>query len=127
MCKALRSRIACAVGVAEDLNDAYKNLDGVIGRASYQHSIEDIRQHVLAIFGPLITVALDFLSPFISQDAQPAELHYPREHLRQILRIRANGITYDSGLTQFEALLSTDNKLAASLLNRDLLMALEVI
>ncbi|KAL1714530.1 hypothetical protein EV715DRAFT_276515 [Schizophyllum commune] len=127
MCKALRSRIARAVGVAEDLNDAYKKLDGAIGRASYQHSIEEIRQHVLAVFAPLITVALDFLSPFISPGAQPEELHHPREHLRQILRIRAHGITYDDGLTQLEALLSTDNKFAASLLNRDLLMGLEVI
>lgn len=103
MCKALRSRIARSVGVAEDLNDAYKKLDGAIGRASYQHSIEEIRQHVLAIFGPLITVALDFLSPFISPDAQPEELRErPVYALLAVLKpgpqiIRGNTFARSSG------------------------------
>ena len=50
-----------------------------------------------------------------------------RQHLRDVIRLGKNGIIFHLGLTPFEAVMSTDKKIVAAMLDWDTFKDVDII
>ncbi|TRM63601.1 hypothetical protein BD626DRAFT_621957 [Schizophyllum amplum] len=125
----LLSRVAHAIGLSARESDAaaHKAFLCVLGRASYCRPSSEIREHLLAIFAPLVPVAMMGVQPLIRVPTPAKGFEKGRAHLRLVLELQARGITFDSGLTPLEALLSTNQIVVAAMLDTDLLEEVGII
>ncbi|KAL1715845.1 hypothetical protein EV715DRAFT_206708 [Schizophyllum commune] len=119
--EALISCIANAIG----MRDAHTLLRAV-GRASQHVPYEQLRQGVLRIYSPILSVAVEPVEVLF-----PAFVDRPldtvREHLRSVLELRDAGYVYDSGLTPLESLFTTNFDMYSSIFSQAHLQDLGIL
>ncbi|KAL1725359.1 hypothetical protein EV714DRAFT_240064 [Schizophyllum commune] len=119
--EALISCIANAIG----MSDAHTLLRAV-GRASQHVPYEQLRQGILRIYSPILSVAVEPVEVLF-----PAFVDRPldtvREHLRSVLELRDAGYVYDSGLTPLESLFTTNFDMYSSIFSQAHLQDLGIL
>ncbi|KAL1759657.1 hypothetical protein FB107DRAFT_270959 [Schizophyllum commune] len=122
------ARVAKDVGLTDsDDEKTHKALLAAIARAAYNRPIDECRAHILAIFSPLVLVALDAVK-FIEAPVKSAvEIAARRGLVRRAFRLK-EGEVPDSGSTPMDTFFDgAPDKTVEALLKRELLEELELI
>ncbi|KAI5889346.1 uncharacterized protein SCHCODRAFT_02510496 [Schizophyllum commune H4-8] len=97
-----------------------------VGCASQHVPYEQLRQGVLRIYSPILSVAVEPVEVLF-----PAFVDRPldtvREHLRSVLELRDAGYVYDSGLTPLESLFTTKFDMYSSIFSQAHLKELGIL
>ncbi|KAI5887121.1 uncharacterized protein SCHCODRAFT_02640780 [Schizophyllum commune H4-8] len=122
----LTKRVASALGFPE----APKEHDPfmcALGRATYNRSIQEIRDTIFEIYEPIVRSVIKAVAPLQSTSDDTRSLDSRRQHLRDLLELSSQGYEYHSCLSPFETVLTTADHIVAAMLTEDLLTDLGII
>ncbi|KAI3998422.1 hypothetical protein K525DRAFT_275194 [Schizophyllum commune Loenen D] len=122
----LTKRVASALGFpsAPKEHDPFMC---ALGRATYHRSIQEIQAALFEIYDPIIRLVLKAVAPLHSSSDDTRFLDSRRQHLCDLLELSSQGYAFHSGLSPFEAVLTTADHIVAAMLTEDLLTDLGII
>ncbi|KAL1701314.1 hypothetical protein EV121DRAFT_282723 [Schizophyllum commune] len=97
-----------------------------VARASREYPLDVVRQVILAIYQPVISVAIADVRPLYTCFV-PHSLDHRRTHLRNVLRLRAAGYVYQSNLTPMSAVLTTNVYTIGHMFHKSFLRSIGVL
>ncbi|KAL1704823.1 hypothetical protein EV121DRAFT_290993 [Schizophyllum commune] len=124
----LLAKLACDMGLADAGDEkAHRALLSAIGRMIYDRPINESRAHILAIFSPLVLVALNAVKSIEAPVQSAAEIDVRREIVRRAFRLKESEYATTGSTPMATFLSSAPNKTVEGLLKRELLEDLEII
>ncbi|KAL1718049.1 hypothetical protein EV715DRAFT_264329 [Schizophyllum commune] len=124
----LLAKLARDLGLASAGDEkAHRALLSAIGRMVHDRPIAEARAHILAIFSPLVLVALNAVKSIEAPVQSAAEIDARRELVRRAFRLKEGEYAATGSTPMATFLSSAPDKTVEALLKRELLEDLEII